>query len=122
MNASNATSFDRVDHVPGGMMLPLMGPSDTELRQIPALLAMNQSAPLIRIHAKGSNYTYHTGAQGHFLQLASNSAVAGEHDDIQLQYEAQALTGMSFSPGVDASNVVPQVGLSIAEGESALFR
>ena len=89
----------RVDHVPGGMMLPLMGPSEAEMRQIPALLAMNQSAPLVRIHAKGSNYTYHTGARGHFLQLASNSAESGGRDDIQLQYEAQSLTGMSFSTG-----------------------
>ena len=89
---------DRVDHVAGGMMLPLMGPSDTEMRQIPALLAMNQTAPLIRIHAKGSSYTYHTGAQGHFLQLASNSGESGSRDDIQLRYEQQALTGMTFNP------------------------
>jgi len=113
---------NRTDFVQGGFLVPLMGPSDAEQRQLPAILAMNQSAPLIRIHAKGERYAYHTGADGQLIQLTSNSAEVGSEDQIQLEYEDQSLTGLTFKPESDAGRITPQVGLVIGDGQRALFR
>ena len=112
----------RNDFIPGGFLVPLMGPSDMEQRQPPALLAMNQGAPLIHVRTKGPQYTYHTGAGGQLIQLQSNGVKTGNVDEIQLQFEDQSLAGLDFRPESDANDLVPQVGLVIDEGDRALFR
>lgn len=113
---------NRTDSIPGGLMSPLMGPSTIDQRNSPAILAMNEQAPLVRIHAKGESYVYQTQAGGQSLQLGSQSAKSGQEDEIQLEYADQRLAGFEFRPSRDADSISPQVGMAITEGERALFR
>ncbi|MCU7805598.1 MAG: DUF11 domain-containing protein [Candidatus Thiodiazotropha sp. (ex Lucinoma borealis)] len=116
------TDGTRTDFVPGGMLVPLMGPADQEQRNPMAVVTMNQDPPSVQLHAKGSSYHYQTAAGGVLFQIASQSASPGNTDRVQLALEDQNLAGLAFTPEADANAIQPQIGLNIAEGERALFR
>jgi len=108
------------DEMFGAVSIAPLGEQDAGNRVMPLLIAMNQPAPTVRIHADGGRYVYHTGAGGLLFQLEAN-ALSGDEDRIRLGYTGGDLYSFDFTPQRDTSQFVPRIGLAIEEEESALF-
>jgi uncharacterized repeat protein (TIGR01451 family) len=108
------------DEMFGAVSIAPLGEQDAGNRVMPLLIAMNQPAPTVRIHADGGRYVYHSVAGGHLFQLEAN-AMSGDEDRIQLGYSGGDLYSFDFTPQRETSQFVPRIGLAIGDEESALF-
>jgi hypothetical protein len=110
-----------VDALPQAMpMFPMGAVSNT--RTVPLMLPISATVPSIQVNSRGGDYLFYAGQGGNVLQMQVFDAPADKQDQIEVEYQAQALAGFDFTPQSQIDQVVPKIGMILGEQQRALFR